>query len=377
MDMRVEGRRGIHTKVQGINRTPPTVTHSRRTTKKTLSTVSLDSTKYLPTFAPIQFDSRTEESDNSEGESTRSSAKRGEGSAKRFACPFFKNDPIKYGTQDRRRCASTGWIDMSRLKEHLTRSHTSKTYCPRCYEEFPDLQGLYEHSAGPPEKCEPRPGRPPDGITPDIARKLRSRKKPTPLQSDYDKWVEIYRILFPSRRHIPSPYFEPPQGKVLVHLDGQKEYMRQEVRRLIESRLDLKDGTSDKGELLKIVDECQDEAFNKYRILSGFDFHDDGVYTTSERTPTTQVPRILPEYQALSWNEMGGLQPEYGTTTHRTCTCGSSSGCACGTSAAGGETSRNIYLMPEHNGASMLESEWNITELNTVDWDDMLSFQNP
>lgn len=117
MHRRVDGRRGAHTKVQGIsipNRTSSTVT--RRTTKKTPSTTSSSSTKNLPTFALIPFDTRAEESDNSEGESTKSSAKRGEGSTKRFACPFFKNDPIKYGTQDRRRCAGTGWPDISRLK---------------------------------------------------------------------------------------------------------------------------------------------------------------------------------------------------------------------------------------------------------------------
>jgi hypothetical protein len=163
---------------------------------------------------------------------------------------------------------------------------------------------------------------------------------------------------------------------VLVHLDGQKEYMRQEVRRLIESRLELKDGASDKGELLKIVDECQNEAFNKYRKLSGFDFHDDeGVYATSDRTPTTQLPHIPLELQA-SWNDEppSGLQPVDEMTTPRTCTCGNSSVCACGTSAAGGETFRNLWEMSEHNGASMVEHgllgrdvpEWSTPDL--VDW---------
>lgn len=159
---------------------------------------------------------------------------------------------------------------------------------------------------------------------------------------------------------------------MLVHLDGQKEYMRQEVRRLIESRLELKDGASDKGELLKIVDECQDEAFNKYRILSGFDFHDDeGLYTTSDRTPTTQVPQPIPlELQALSWSDMSGLPPEDETTVPRTCTCGNSSVCTCGSSAAGCETLRNLWVMPEHYGASMVEdgllgrADWG------PDWDD-------
>jgi hypothetical protein len=143
---------------------------------------------------------------------------------------------------------------------------------------------------------------------------------------------------------------------VLVHLDSQKDYMRQEVRRLIELRLELKDGASDKVELLKIVDECQDEAFDKYRILSGLDFHDDeGVYTTSDRTPTTQVPNIPLELQALSWNDVSEFQPDDETTTPCTCTCGNLSACTCGSSVACGETLRNLWVMPEDNGASMVE----------------------
>jgi hypothetical protein len=47
---------------------------------------------------------------------TNGTAKRGEGSTQKFACPFFKHDPIKYGAQDKRRCDCTGWTDISRLK---------------------------------------------------------------------------------------------------------------------------------------------------------------------------------------------------------------------------------------------------------------------
>jgi len=137
--------------------------------------------------------------------------------------------------------------------------------------------------------------------------------------------------------------------------------MRQEVRRLIESRLELKDGASDIREVLKIVDECQDEAFNRYRILSGFDFHnDEGVYTTSDPTPTTQVPQPIPcDPQTLTWSDVSGLQPDDETTTPHMFICGSS--------AVGSETWRNSLVKEEHFPDG---------EASMVDWSDWLASDN-
>jgi hypothetical protein len=61
--------------------------------------------------------SRAEEGYNNERKkTTNSTGKQGEGLTKKFACPFFKHDPIKYGAQDKRRCDCIGWTDISRLK---------------------------------------------------------------------------------------------------------------------------------------------------------------------------------------------------------------------------------------------------------------------
>jgi hypothetical protein len=68
----------------------------------------------FPSFRPY---SRAEEGYNNKSKkTTNSTGKQGEGLTKKFACPFFKHDPIKYGAQDKRRCDCIGWTDISRLK---------------------------------------------------------------------------------------------------------------------------------------------------------------------------------------------------------------------------------------------------------------------
>lgn len=55
--------------------------------------------------------------------------------------------------------------------------------------------------------CHLQSGTPPVGITPDIERKLRSRKKSRPNQTERDRWIAIYQLLFPNvpNAEIPSP----------------------------------------------------------------------------------------------------------------------------------------------------------------------------
>jgi hypothetical protein len=43
-------------------------------------------------------------------------SKRNSGSAKKFACPFRKRDPLTYNIQDHEVCAIRSWSTISRLK---------------------------------------------------------------------------------------------------------------------------------------------------------------------------------------------------------------------------------------------------------------------
>lgn len=52
--------------------------------------------------------------------------------------------------------------------------------------------------------CELKPFTPADGITSSAEKQLRSRKKAHATQSQEEKWVEIYRILFPME-FVPNP----------------------------------------------------------------------------------------------------------------------------------------------------------------------------
>jgi hypothetical protein len=47
-------------------------------------------------------------------------------------------------------------------------------------------------------------GDPPEGITPENEKRLKSKKKSHPNQTDEDRWRDIYRLLFPSE-DVPSP----------------------------------------------------------------------------------------------------------------------------------------------------------------------------
>lgn len=53
--------------------------------------------------------------------------------------------------------------------------------------------------------CETSFGYPPDGITPEMETKLRSRKKCKANASSGDAWREMYQLLFPHKAEIPSP----------------------------------------------------------------------------------------------------------------------------------------------------------------------------
>jgi hypothetical protein len=54
------------------------------------------------------------------------------------------------------------------------------------------------------EICKLQEGRIPDGITPQVAAQLKSRKKASPDQSVPERWKDIYRLLFPNEL-VPMP----------------------------------------------------------------------------------------------------------------------------------------------------------------------------
>lgn len=122
----------------------------------------------------------------------------------RFACPFYKHDPSRYG--NRRTCPGPGWPTVHRMKEHLYRSHAQPICCPRCYQMFDADSDLSIHLRTQP--CQIASPQPVEGIDRETLKALRKRSPPLKLEED--KWRDTYQLLFPDvpQQDIPSPYYD-------------------------------------------------------------------------------------------------------------------------------------------------------------------------
>ncbi|KAI0132955.1 hypothetical protein BJ170DRAFT_680829 [Xylariales sp. AK1849] len=129
--------------------------------------------------------------------------------AAKFACPFFKRDPKAH--KHRQACTGPGWTSISRLKEHIYRAHRQSAYkCNRCQETFKNGDKLEEHQQAD-EPCRKSKAKPTDGIS--EAQYQLLRKKSSPEKIETKRWEEVYRIIFPDAKVVPSPYYEYPDGK--------------------------------------------------------------------------------------------------------------------------------------------------------------------
>ena len=92
------------------------------------------------------------------------------------------------------------------FREHLYRCHRMAIHCDRCWQVFNGQEQLYEHRRAV-RICSLQPENQPEGISPEIETKLRSRKKLIPKDTtttEAEKWKEIYKLLFP-QDVVPSP----------------------------------------------------------------------------------------------------------------------------------------------------------------------------
>jgi hypothetical protein len=93
-------------------------------------------------------------------------------------------------------------------------------HCPRCWQEFKNQKQLDSHiTVVAVDICESKTGHPPEGISSETEKLLRRRKKTYPGQSEEERWRDIYRLLFPNDKDVPSPCklfgrfrFEKPRG---------------------------------------------------------------------------------------------------------------------------------------------------------------------
>ncbi|KAI1471137.1 uncharacterized protein F4812DRAFT_467345 [Daldinia caldariorum] len=189
-----------------------------------------------------------DEDDPDRGDSKR--AKKDVESERKFACPFYKNDPKAH--RKHRSCAGPGWTSLHRLKEHLYRAHRlPKHVCPRCYDSFDDGKDLADHiRALVPCKIL-------DivlvlqGIDEVTEAKLKVRRKNCPGMTDEQRWAEIYKILFPNANlnAMPTPYYD---GNDSLGFSKRAEWKK------VETRL--------KKELPKYVQKKVERSFEKVQV---------------------------------------------------------------------------------------------------------------
>lgn len=111
----------------------------------------------------------------------------------------------------------------------MYRHHKRKIQCVRCWLYFKCQNDLDIH-LDVENICERQPGQPADGMTPDMEKELRSRKKLPENQNDEDRWASMYRVLFPDAEGVPSPcksrrlnWREPISRKSLRFRTGSRQ----------------------------------------------------------------------------------------------------------------------------------------------------------
>lgn len=116
---------------------------------------------------------------------------------KRFACPYYKNNPGKF--RHKRTCCGPGWPTVHRVKEHLYRCHTiGKHTCSRCLKRCKNAAELLAHQRAA-IPCETRTDAFPEGtMLPCQEESLRVKKRVPPNTREEDRWNEMYMVLFPN-----------------------------------------------------------------------------------------------------------------------------------------------------------------------------------
>jgi hypothetical protein len=166
-------------------------------------------------------------------------------SIKRFACPFYQHDPAF--PRRNRCCKGPGFKDISKLKEHLKRVHTSKgIICDRCQDRFNSQSALIKHR----QKRVSCPFVKPSPCGKEVLDHIQTAwldKRSKVNSSPVEKWNTIYRMTFGLNEWatLPSPYHESATSTELSKSQDTKDivasYLSQPwlLPKLIESIKDV------------------------------------------------------------------------------------------------------------------------------------------
>ncbi|KAF2648122.1 hypothetical protein K491DRAFT_722837 [Lophiostoma macrostomum CBS 122681] len=155
---------------------------------------------------------------------------------KRFACPFYKRDPMhQFGNKT----CTVGWPTVHRVKEHVYRRHAAPIQCPRCWEPFPKDDSLNKHLTAK-DACEVKAASAIQvvGMTPKQERKLKARSRLS-SQTKEEQWKRMYCILFPDtpESECPSPYAEDVKDANDAIFEHYELIMRRELPKIVKESL--------------------------------------------------------------------------------------------------------------------------------------------
>ncbi|KAK1513539.1 uncharacterized protein CCOS01_14481 [Colletotrichum costaricense] len=179
-------------------------------------------------------------------------------SAKRalLACPYIKHDPLRYS--QRRGCRGAAFPNTSRLKEHLHRTHRQKPNCPRCRGIFKTELEVIDHLQAQSLCKVVQDEGDVEGFDAAQEKLLRSKKRRKGVDTEEDKWEEIFKILFPDQKDVPGPFYKMPvNDQTAVDQAQEKEQddaesiFTKDLPSLVEEEMSLKMEEAVGGHLTK------------------------------------------------------------------------------------------------------------------------------
>ncbi|KAF5004590.1 hypothetical protein FDECE_8920 [Fusarium decemcellulare] len=184
----------------------PGETHQRNDQNSTSNGSGGNNQKKRPRGDTI--DNSDEEEDKSSEQPSRKQARHSD--SRRWACPYYKRSPEKYG--NKKACVGPGFPDIHRLKQHLLKCHFRGKTMTRCWTCKQSFSHNEIKSHGTSKLCQPQPEVTDyeDGFDAIQHQQLKSGDMmPKHFTTMIQHWNRIFMIVFPDWRHdIPTPYYE-------------------------------------------------------------------------------------------------------------------------------------------------------------------------
>ncbi|PHH51654.1 hypothetical protein CFIMG_004462RA [Ceratocystis fimbriata CBS 114723] len=144
-----------------------------------------------------------------------------------FACPFTKYNPPQFAG-----CGGFVLNDMHDVEKHLKWCHRNTISCPRCMKTFASHLARDNHSKEDPP-CPARSERRHSGLKPQVRHRIYNIVDEG-RGNDFQKYMAVYQVIFPSSELPESPYID---GDILRDLKMFKEWFSRHGEDIIQNYL--------------------------------------------------------------------------------------------------------------------------------------------